>query len=193
MTALAWAAMVYGYMRFRGWRLESQVRETLSYFGTWHSIAGYGLVITNRTQVPLTVRHVEALFVATADHDDVRNGQAMGSHTLNYFSENMAAGELDGNGRWVERESSPQSDVRGFIHLPPYTEGHWGLREDTLQRVGKRQKHQKFFGCRITVEFLTLLRNPRVIEVCLDGENDNDLSASFNKVAGLAGEAESKG
>lgn len=192
MTALAWAAMVWGYMRFRDCRLDSQVRETLSHFGTWNSVAGRGLTITNRTQVPLTIRDVEALLVAAADQDDVRKGQAMGSHTLNYFSDDRRSGEMDRNGRWFERESSPQSDVRGFVHLPPYTQGAWGLREETLVEAGKRHKYQKFYGCRITVEFLTLLRNLRVTEVCLDGNNDNGLSACFNKVAGLAEKAESK-
>jgi len=188
MTALTWAAIVVGYTHLRDRWLGSKIRETISHIGIWDGVAGHGLVLTNRTHISLTVRSVEALLSATQDHGSVGAGQVDVSCDLHYFGDSQTPGELDRNGNWIERAPLPQSDVRGFVQLPPYTEGSWGLLEDSLKDIGKYHKYEKFCGCRITVEFLTLLRTPRVIEVCLNDKMSSGLSTSLNKAAGLGGQ-----
>lgn len=122
-----------------------------------------GIKICNNLSVPITIRSVWA------------EKGTKESISLQYDGPRF---EMD-----ILREG-PHSinNPYGFVELPPYTNGAWVLYLSALQ--GQKTQQKQITGYKIHVEYMTLMKNPKVLVVKVD-EADiidfiNELIDEFN-------------
>jgi hypothetical protein len=127
-----------------------------------------GITIDNSVHIPVIVRRVEMLLVATSGHRKLKDGERAGSLVLNCM----------GPGGMGAKRDVLEKDMRNFVTLRPYTKAKWGMRSGWEHRVGELFANQTFAGYKITVEYMTLLKKPRLVEIEV---KDSGVSGLFNE------------
>ena len=150
-AVLALVAAIYNYSRNK--RLERRLRSAIAPRGIWDSIYGVGITVDNATNVPVVVRSARLL------------RESGGSVVLNYF------GPADGScsspsPRFPEqgRGGSLAHDAameRGWVELPPFGDGRWGLSMEALKAPMCRDLDP--IDVEVVIEYRTLLASRRLI------------------------------
>jgi hypothetical protein len=120
--------------------------------GVFENVEGLGVVLDNKLHIPLIIRNVAVRLSATKGHPQRPDGGEYGTFTLNYCSPYVYAPHTG---------MKLYDEERGFIKLPPYTEGRWIILWEALN--GKYLEFIEFMGIEITVEYLTLLKIPKIL------------------------------
>jgi len=170
ITALVWVSLICGYTRYRDRKLEKQIRMSVSKIGTCMGIDSIGISIDNSIHIPIIVRRVQMLLVGTAKDSKLEVGALAGSLLLNYMGPSEAGAKRD----------VLEKDIRNFVTLPPYTTAQWGIKPEWVNRYPGGYAHRKFAGCKITIEYMTLLRRPKILEIKLTEGKDLGASEVFN-------------
>jgi len=152
-TAGSTAFIVWIYTVVRDVRLRSKIKKTLQILGVFDSVDGLGIVVNNKLHIPLVIRNVAVRLSAAKGHPEKPSGSKCGNYILNYCSPYVCG--------------PPQIDLklhdedRGFVKLSPYTEGKWIILWKALNE--KYLEYVEFTGIEITVEYLTLLKIPKIL------------------------------
>jgi hypothetical protein len=146
------AFIVWIYTVVRDLRLRSKIKKIFQVPGMFESIDGLGVVLNNKLHIPLIIRNVAVRLSATKGHPQRPDGGEYGTFKLNYCSPYICAPQT---GLKLHDEN------RGFTKLPPYTEGSWIILRKALN--DKYLEFTEFMGIEITVEYLTLLKIPKIL------------------------------
>ncbi len=175
VTALIWAFIILVFTYYRNFKLVRQIKKSMSNINTSFGIDEISIILRNDVHVQLIVREVAMLIVATKGHPELRSGAKTGLLILNYF----------GPGGMVVSDEVSDKDERDFVTLPPYTQGEWGTKPELFKHNWGIFGSSKCAGCKITVEYMTLLRKPKLLEVELTDENSQCVSYAFNEKLGM--------
>ena len=166
VTAVS-AIAIWGFNVLRSRRLESRLRQALAPDGIWHGDTGAGVIVSNKTNVPVVVRCVKLI------------RRTQGSVVLNFFGPSQ--GRSSG-ARFPEKAvggslSHGAALDRGFIELPAFCEGSWGLSLKSLQ-------HPAFanidpIDCEVIIEYSSLLGSRKLTTITGGELFDGDGLAEF--------------
>ncbi len=151
-TSATIAFLVWFYTVARNFRLRSKIKKAFHEPGVFESTDGLGIVLENNLHISLIIRNVALRLSATKGHPERPDGGEYGTFKLNYCSPQICGHPHEG--------FKFHDEVRGFIKLPPYTRDYWIISWDAIK--GKYLKFIEFKGVEITVEYLTLLKVPKV-------------------------------
>ncbi len=167
LTLLGW-----GYARYRDKDLESKIVESIGKAGVDKGIGTSGITIHNKTHVPVTLRKVEMLIETPKGEQSKIPAGSFVSFVLDYAG--PAEFGLDANA------STPEPNVRGFVELPPHTSGIWARHDAGIAHCRGLIKGGHFSGVRITVEYLTLLKKPKILVVTPPDHLNEMIAKSFD-------------
>lgn len=170
ITALVWVFVIWAYTWYRDRKLGKDIQMSVSKIGISMGIDGIGITIDNSIHIPIIVRRVEMLLVAMAKHRELEVGAPAGSLVLNY----MGPTEIGAKRGILEK------DIRNFVTLPPYTTAQWGINPEWVNRHPGLYADRKFAGCKITIEYMTLLKKPKLLEIELRERMGLSASELFN-------------
>ncbi len=170
ITALVWVGLMMLYTWRRDKRLEKKIRRSIERIGLSVGVNDVGIIVRNDTHVQLTVRSVDMLLEATCAHPELALGASAGSLVLNY------GGPAEvGSSRQATRGDC---ESRGFVTLPPYTSARWDWSTTKQREVTGYLEGKQFVGTKIVVEYMSLLRRPKILEVC---PPDHGAAQMFNQ------------
>ncbi|MQY62060.1 hypothetical protein GH146_02070 [archaeon] len=152
-TAGSTAFIIWIYTVVRDFRLRSKIKKVFQIPGVFESIDGLGIVLNNKLHIPLIIRNVAIRLSATKGHPQKPDGGEYGTFMLNYCSPYVCGPPQTG--------LKLHDEDRGFAKLLPYTEGSWIILWKALN--GKYLEFTEFRGIEITVEYLTLLKIPKIL------------------------------
>ncbi len=175
VTALIWALIILVYTCYRNFRLVRQIKKSVTNITISFGIDKISIILRNDVHVQLIVRKVAMLIVATKGHPKLSPGTRAGTLILNYF----------GPSEIRASNKASDKDVRNFVTLPSYTQGEWGVKPELFKKYRAFPEGSKCAGCKITVEYTTLLRKPKILEVELTDENSQGVSYAFNEKLGM--------
>ncbi len=175
VTALVWASLVWIYRSYRDCKLRKNLEISFLKGHLGKSRYGYGVSLQNDTHIPVLVRVVSALLVATKDHEQLEAGKPAGSFKMNY----TGATEFGAS----NTNSDGPANERGFIELPPYCGGRWEVPWDAHDGEGKGFfAGKEYSDVEITLEYSTLFKVPMLLVLRLENqETPSGLPGAFNK------------
>jgi hypothetical protein len=122
-----------------------------------------GLIISNKLDIPITVRSVLA-------ETEEKSGRVL------WYS-----GPTFGKDIYPVRQSDYDNPF-GFVTLPPFTNGRWGMESNSYYQ-NHRVPQKLFHSLKVSVQYLSFLKNPKIMEIIVTKES------VFRAINGLVEEA----
>lgn len=110
-----------------------------------------GLIISNKLDIPITVRSVVA-------ETEEKSGSVL-----------MYSGPTFGKDIFPVRQSDYDNPF-GFVTLPPFTNGRWGMKSNSYYQ-SLRVPQKLFQSLKVSVQYLSFLKNPKIMEIIVTKES----------------------
>ncbi len=108
-----------------------------------------GLIISNKLKIPITIRSVVA-------ETEEKSGSVL------WYSGPSIKEDIYPSGHFSYESSC--DNPYDFVTLPPFTNGRWGLDGDGYRHM-HRTPQKLFCTLKVSVQYLTFLKNPKVINI----------------------------
>jgi len=158
-AAISFAIIVWIFTSCKNLRLKQTIKSSIEGISFFESVDGIGMVLQNKTHVSVIIRSVQMILTATEEHQDLKKGERSGFFTLNYNGPSEFGSK---------REFEKEGDSRNFVEIPAYTSGRWIVPLRAFVN-SPFLKISGFDGCEITLEYLTLNKNPKIVTVKVKG------------------------
>lgn len=115
----------------------------------------WGLSLRNDTHVPVVIRKVCLRMKDLQDESD-KSESVFGSDLVLTY---------EGSGALLASSKTPGTDEHGYATLAPFTSGLWGTAFGKGSGEHHVAKSKKVIFARIEAQYITLFRQPKIVEV----------------------------